>query len=144
MLKEISGSTTIEPSVSTPSTLNTCRQIVQKTLSIEKFPTSYSGSVALVASAFHPLKTSSSTGDLGSQTIIRGCLHFLQSYLFILRRSLTLTGPSGPSASADGLGGGESLRQAPFLIAASRLAGAVMFSSSSSGLPIFPYKVKGR
>ena len=82
MLKEISGSTTIEPSVSTPSTLNTCRQIVQKTLSIEKFPTSYSGSVALVASAFHPLKTSSSTGDLGSQTIIRGCLHFLQKLPF--------------------------------------------------------------
>ena len=104
-----------------------------------KIPTSYSGSVALVASAFHPLKTSSSTGDLGIQTIVSDCLGFLlKHYLFILRSSLTLTGPSGPSASADGLGGGESLRQAPFLMAVSLLMGAVMFSSSSSGLPIFP------
>ena len=138
MLKEISGSTTMEPSVSTPSTLNTCKLTFQKHFGRE-IPTSYSGSVALVASAFHPLKTSSSTGDLGIQTIVSDCLGFLlKHYLFILRSSLTLTGPSGPSASADGLGGGESLRQAPFLMAVSLLMGAVMFSSSSSGLPIFP------
>ena len=49
---------------------------ISKTIVREKFPTSYSGSVALVASAFQPLRTSSSTGDLGSQTIIRSCLPF--------------------------------------------------------------------
>merc|ERR1719357_1481802 len=49
LLKDISGSTTMEPSVSTPSTLKT----------------SYSGSEAFSgASARHPLNTSSNTGDL--------------------------------------------------------------------------------
>ena len=52
---------------------------------------------------------------------------------------MTRTGPSGPSASTDGLGGGESLRQAPFLVDISLFGAAVMFFSSSSGLPIFPW-----
>ena len=138
LLKDISGSTTMEPSVSTPSTLKTwkdcsCRKSSHSTMKWSL--TSYSGSEAFLgASARHPLNTSSNTGDLRASVSHSTHHPFKSFHLFILRSSLTLT---CPSASAElGLGGGEleSLRQAPFRV--SRLGTAPVMSSSSSPFPL--------